>query len=208
LPLIGFASLLASLVEGPYLGPRGPHLPWGDGRWGALLLVNCPKCQEVSCPVSGVAESRSFEHVCPSCHHVFHINPTDDDSPNKILVVDDSATIRNIAGEILTSAGYEVLKAMDGPQALTLAHKEHPDLIVLDLVMPKMTGFDVIREMRNGSRLKATPILIITAIVPGQEVRDDLHQYGVTDFISKAHLMESLLTRVQVILSKPIHRVA
>ncbi len=126
----------------------------------------------------------------------------------KILVVDDIATIRNIAGKILTSADYDVLEASDGEQALTLAHKEHPDLIVLDLVMPKMTGIDVIRAIRNGSRLKATPILIITAIVPGKEVRDDLRQYGITDFVSKTHLMESLLTRVQEILAKPIHQVA
>jgi CheY-like chemotaxis protein len=185
------------------------------------LLVRCPKCREVSCPVSGLGASPSIEHVCPHCHKVFHVNPapgqvrpststnpTDENCPNKILVVDDVATIRNIVGEILTSASYEVLKAVDGLQAIKLAHEEQPALIVLDLVMPKMTGVDVIREIRNAPPLKNTPILIITGIVPRKEVRDDLRQYGVTEFISKAHLMESLLTRVQVILSKPIHRVA
>ncbi len=126
----------------------------------------------------------------------------------KILVVDDTATIRKIAGEILTSAEYDVLEASDGEQALVLAHKEHPDLIVLDLVLPKMTGFDVIREIRNAPPLKHTLILIITGIDPSNEVIDALRQYGVTDFIRKAHLINSLLTRVQYILSKQAHRVA
>jgi CheY-like chemotaxis protein len=181
------------------------------------LLVECPKCKGVSCPVSGAAETQTIEHVCPHCRKVFQINPgqgkvTSSSSigtagrerTGKILVVDDTATIRGIAGEILTSEGYKVLKAADGLEALTLANRELPDLIVLDLVMPQMTGFEVIRELRKVLRLKSTPILIITGIVPDQEVRAELREYGVTDFITKSHLMTALASRVLEMLARPV----
>lgn len=182
------------------------------------MIVQCPKCKEVSCPLSGVDESRPVEHVCPHCKKVIQINPgqgkgkpsssvgTAEEAgrTGKILVVDDTATIRKIASEILKSSGYEVLTATDGPQALDIAHQEHPDLIVLDLVMPKMTGFEVIQAIRNAPRLQNTPVLIVTGIVPGQEVRANLRKYGVTDFITKNHLMTSLATRVPEILARQV----
>ncbi len=66
----------------------------------------------------------------------------------KILVADDEPMIHHIVGELLTSVGYDILMATNGRQALELARKEQPALIVLDLVMPEMTGFEVVREIR------------------------------------------------------------
>ncbi len=120
----------------------------------------------------------------------------------KILVADDDAMIRKIAGELLTNAGYDVLKAEDGAQALVLANKEHPDLIVLDLMMPKMSGFDVVREIRQDPRIKNIPILIMSAIVFGIDTDAYIHELGVKGFIEKANMMSSLVSRVQEILSK------
>ena len=97
----------------------------------------------------------------------------------KILVVDDERTIREIARELLTSTGYEVLEASDGREALVMARKEQPVLIVLDLVMPGMSGIDVVREIRDDPRLKETPILIMSGINPEEEVTSTLCEYGV-----------------------------
>ncbi|HXH28296.1 MAG TPA: response regulator [Candidatus Polarisedimenticolia bacterium] len=179
------------------------------------MLIECPKCHGVSCPVSGVSETQPIEHVCPHCHKVIQINPggghgASPTSPGvarrertgKILVVDDTATIRAIAADILGSEGYQVLKAGDGTEALKRAHQDLPDLIVLDLVMPQMTGFDVIRELRKDPRHEKTPVLIMTGIVPGQDVRNDLRAYGITDFITKNHLTAALATRVAEILGR------
>src|SRR5207245_10660844 len=83
----------------------------------------------------------------------------------KILVADDTVTVRKVAAKLLESAGYDVLEAEDGLQALDLAQKEHPDLILLDLLMPKMTGFDVLREVKKAGRTKKTPILIVSGVV-------------------------------------------
>ena len=79
----------------------------------------------------------------------------------KILVVDDEPTIRRIAGKLLTSAGYHVLKAQDGEQALVLAHNERPNLIVLDLVMPGLAGYEVVQGIRRNPFITDTPILIM-----------------------------------------------
>lgn len=181
------------------------------------MLVECPKCRKVSCPVSGSAETQTVEHVCPHCRKVIQINLARDKArpsssiataapsgTGRILVVDDTATIRSIAGEILASGGYQVLKAADGMEALKLARQEHPDLILLDLVMPQMTGLDVVREIRKIPRLQNTPILIMTGIVPEKELRADLRAHGVTDFITKNHLMTALAARVPEILARRI----
>jgi CheY-like chemotaxis protein len=120
----------------------------------------------------------------------------------KILVADDDATIRKIAGGLLISAGYEVLEASDGEQALKLTYKEHPDLIVLDLEMQKMTGFDVVREIRKNPRVRKTPILIMSGVVPGDRAKEVLRGYGFDYFISKDNMTTSLVSLVQQLLSK------
>ena len=126
----------------------------------------------------------------------------------KILVADDVATTRKILGELLNSAGYDVLEASDGEQVLDLASKERPDLIVLDLVMPKVTGFDVVREIRKDPRVRNTPILIVSEVVHGKDANETLLCHGIAGYISKANMLSSLVPRVQEILSKQAHRVA
>ncbi len=123
----------------------------------------------------------------------------------KILVADDIATIRKIAGELLTSAGYEVLEASDGREALVMARKEQPVLIVLDLVMPGMSGIGVVQEIRNDLRLKETPVLIMSAIDPEEEVISVLREYGVAEILSKTEFVKSLVSRVQEYLYKKPH---
>ncbi len=125
----------------------------------------------------------------------------------KILVVDDEPMIREIARERLTSAGYEILEASDGRQALLLARKEHPALILLDLSMPEMSGLDVVREIRNDPRLMETRVLIMTAIDPDEEISSALRHYGVPEILSKTEFVKSVVSRVREILSNQAPRV-
>ena len=120
----------------------------------------------------------------------------------KILVVDDESTILELAEELLTSAGYHVLKAQDGEQALLLALKQHPDLIILDLMLPKKTGFQVIREIREDPRVRDIPILILSALVSGDYTDPAIRVLDVAGFIDKTESVTSLVSRVQEILSK------
>ncbi len=126
----------------------------------------------------------------------------------KILVVDDEPSIHLVVGELLDAAGYHVLEASDGVQALALARKEQPVLILLDLIMPEMNGLDVVREIRNDPRLKETPIVILSGIDPEDEVRSALREYGVAEILRKTEFVTSLIPCVKEILSKQAHQVA
>ncbi len=79
-----------------------------------------------------------------------------------ILVADDEAVLRALIRATLSSAGYDVLEAADGDEALELARSARPDLIVLDVMMPRRSGLDVLREVRADPELAATPVVMLT----------------------------------------------
>ena len=126
----------------------------------------------------------------------------------KILVADDELLIREIARKLLTSAGYDVLEASDGEQAIDLARKEQPALILLDLVMPKMNGFQFVLEIRKDPTVGKTPILVLSGVVSGSHPNAYLHDLDVAGFIGKTQMATSLISRVQEVLSKRAHQVA
>ena len=126
----------------------------------------------------------------------------------KILVVDDEPTIRGLVKELLTAAGYLVLFAPDGPLALDLVHKMRPDLIVLDIVMPGMTGIEVVQKITQDSSLSDIPILIVSGCVSESDAKDLLGDLRVAGYLSKIELPTSLVSRVQEILSKQTDQVA
>ncbi len=123
----------------------------------------------------------------------------------KILVADDEPPIREIARELLTAAGYDILEASDGEEALALAHEKQPDLILLDLIMPKMNGFQFVLEIRKDPGLSKTPILVMSALVSGSDTDDYIHDLDVAGFIDKTLMTTFLIPRVQEVLSKQAH---
>ncbi|MCB0083055.1 MAG: response regulator, partial [Caldilineaceae bacterium] len=86
--------------------------------------------------------------------------------PKTILVVDDAKSLRTLVSSYLTQEGFRVVTAADGQEALFVAREEKPDLIILDLMMPEMGGYEF---MRAYSREKDTPIIILTAKVEEHE---------------------------------------
>ena len=126
----------------------------------------------------------------------------------KILVAEDSATIRRIARKLLTSAGYDVLEASDGEQAFALAREEQPVMILLDLMMPKMNGFQFVQEIRKDPKVWKIPILVLSALVCGSDTDDYIQELDVAGFIDKTQMTTFLIFRVQEILSKQDHQVA
>ena len=126
----------------------------------------------------------------------------------KILIADDEPTIHEVLGQLLPAAGYEVLHATNGNQAIVLARANQPDLIVLDLVMPETSGLEVSRKLKNDPDLREIPVLIMSGINPGDDLRAILRDSGITDFISKDDLVTSVLPRVEEMLSRQADRVA
>ncbi len=116
----------------------------------------------------------------------------------KILVVDDEPTIRETVAYNLENAGYDVITAADGPAALEAARTQSPDLVILDIMLPGMDGFEVCRILRKEM---TTPVLMLTARddeidrVVGLEV-------GADDYLTKPFSMRELLARVKAMLRR------
>lgn len=113
-----------------------------------------------------------------------------------VLVVDDSPTIRAVLGKMLTQDGYIVIKAGSGTEALELARHEHPNLIFLDIVMPGVSGFEVLRTLRHEAATHTTPIVMISGNVQATE-QFYVQRYGADDFMKKPFGREEVFERIQ-----------
>ncbi|HEX8779479.1 MAG TPA: response regulator [Rhodanobacter sp.] len=114
----------------------------------------------------------------------------------RVLVVDDSATIRAVLGKMLGQDGYEVLKAADGESALELARDERPDLVFLDIVLPGLSGFAVLRKLRHDPLTAHIPIVMISGNVQATE-QFYVQRYGADDFMKKPFGRAEVFERIQ-----------
>ena len=128
--------------------------------------------------------------------------------PGKILVVDDDPDILDAVSMILESQGYQVFTARDGIEGLATLKAESPDLMILDLMMPKMDGFAVCKELQDPrwSKFKSTPILILTSVrEEASRRRYELETWlelDVDDYIEKPMSPDALLQRVSLLINK------
>ncbi|WP_423193966.1 response regulator [Cupriavidus sp. H18C2] len=123
---------------------------------------------------------------------------TDDaqaDVRGRLLVADDNADLRDYMRRILASAGHEVLVAADGQEAMELAQRHLPDLIVSDVMMPRLDGFGLLREVRASDALRQTPVLLLSARA-GEEARVSGLASGADDYLIKPFNARELLARV------------
>ena len=119
-----------------------------------------------------------------------------------ILVADDEASIRRILETRLKMIGYDVVTASDGEEALALFNKQTPDLIVLDVMMPKLDGYGVTREVRRTSDV---PIIILTALSDVSERITGL-ELGADDYVTKPFSPKELEARVKSVLRRTSNR--
>lgn len=117
----------------------------------------------------------------------------------KILVVDDEASARTGLLKLLRREGFEVLEATDGPAALALCHAFHPDLILLDILMPAMDGFEVCRQLKAAPDTRLTPVVLITALSATEDRIRGINAGG-DDFLSKPVDFNELLARTRSLL--------
>ena len=115
-----------------------------------------------------------------------------------ILVVDDQSSVRQLLEDYLTEQGFKVLTAVDGQHAIYMARHEPPDLILLDIMMPKMDGYQFLRQYRQE---RQTPVIIITAREEETDAVLGL-ELGADDYVVKPFRMRELAARIQAVLRR------
>jgi CheY-like chemotaxis protein len=114
----------------------------------------------------------------------------------RILLVDDSTTVLLLHRMLLEERGYALVTARNGEEALWCAYATPPDLVFMDVVMPRMTGLEVCRELRSQERTRQVPIILVTARGKPQDVRAGFES-GCTDYITKPFAGVELQQKLQ-----------
>ena len=122
-------------------------------------------------------------------------------SPKKILVVDDEVDLVETVRFPLEMEGFDVLVSYNGEDALNQARKEKPDLIILDLMLPKLDGYKVCRLLKFDERYKHIPILMLTAKIQEKDKTLGM-ETGADEYITKPFEMDYLMEKVKAYLSK------
>ena len=118
-----------------------------------------------------------------------------------VLVADDDEDVRSLVVFRLERAGYEVVDAADGEQALRLAFERTPDLAVLDVMMPKLDGYELTKQLRADPRTRDLPVILLTARAQDADVQRGFDA-GADDYIRKPFSPQELRSRVQAILGR------
>ena len=120
----------------------------------------------------------------------------------RILVVDDRDEVRQALGGLLVGEGYDVVEATDGSQVSDKVHKYRPDLVLLDIIMPVMDGFDVLRMLKKDPQSKSIPVIVVSAAATGANVQR-ARLLGAADFVVKSSPPDEILDRIRAALAAP-----
>jgi chemosensory pili system protein ChpA (sensor histidine kinase/response regulator) len=167
------------------IGPQLARLPGiagatvqGDGR--VVLILNPAQLAQ---RIGGVSMTKKVAEAKPP-------NPEP-----LIMVVDDSLTVRKITSRMLSRAGYQVVTATDGVDALEKLAECNPDVMLLDIEMPRMDGFALARELRRDPKTQNLPIIMITSRTADKH-RDYAMQLGVNTYLGKPYQEDELLQNI------------
>lgn len=118
----------------------------------------------------------------------------------KILVVEDDMVLNKALNEFLGSEGFEVVTAIDGEEGIRKAFEEKPELVLLDIIMPKKDGYEVIKELKADERTRNTPIILLTNLGSVRDVEKAL-ELGATTYLVKAdYKLEEITQKIKSVL--------
>ncbi|UVK98469.1 Hpt domain-containing protein [Pseudomonas sp. B21-048] len=168
----------------------GPQFAAVQGLSGATILGD----GRVVLILDLLAPIRAMQAQVPSRPVTQDVEP-ESQRPLLVLVVDDSVTVRKVTSRLLERHGMNVLTAKDGVDAMLLLEEHMPDLMLLDIEMPRMDGFEVATQVRADERLQHLPIIMITSRT-GQKHRDRAMTIGVNDYLGKPYQESVLLDSI------------
>jgi DNA-binding response OmpR family regulator len=115
----------------------------------------------------------------------------------KILFIEDESALQKTFGDFLEREGFELISALDGEAGLKLAEKETPDLILLDLILPKMEGIEVLKKLKENSKTKDIPVIILTNLDDFEKLEKSL-ELGVKAYLVKTDFtLEEVLQKIK-----------
>jgi DNA-binding response OmpR family regulator len=117
----------------------------------------------------------------------------------KILIVDDEAFLRQLMRATFSGTAYQILEAADGKEALQTVYEQKPDLVLLDIMMPRQSGFDICRAIKEDDRMRHTVVMLMTGCCEGY-MREEGLRAGADDCLPKPFSPLDLIQRVQAFL--------
>jgi CheY-like chemotaxis protein len=123
------------------------------------------------------------------------------DCPGRVLVVDDSDTIRSLISMNLEMEGFEVVTAVDGQDALEKVHEVHPDVVTIDVRMPRLDGFDTVERLRADPRTSHLKVAMVTACAQESDLRRGV-EVGVDAYVTKPFDPEALVRTVLDLIAR------
>ncbi|PJA86994.1 MAG: response regulator [Candidatus Moranbacteria bacterium CG_4_9_14_3_um_filter_42_9] len=115
----------------------------------------------------------------------------------KILIVEDEATLQKALAEFLAEDGFEVLCASDGEQAILLAKSKKPDLVLLDIILPKKDGYEVLTELKSEAGTKSIPVILLTNLESPEDI-DRAFEKGASTYLVKSNYkLEDIAKKVK-----------
>ncbi len=119
----------------------------------------------------------------------------------KILFVEDEESLQKSMGTMLEKQGYQVFRSLDGESGLVLARKELPDLILLDLILPKKNGFEVLSELKADPATKNIPIIVLTNLEGSADVERALTSGATTYLVKANYTLQDIIAKIEGVLS-------
>jgi len=191
-------ALLTDSLEGSreiVVKTLGPHIANVAGVTGATILGD-GRVIMILDPGTLVRAHRGPEPVTP-------VAPQPVERQLTALVVDDSITMRRVTQRLLERRGAKVLTARDGLDAITVLQEHEVDIILLDIEMPRMDGYQFATHVRNDPKLKDVPIIMITSR-SGEKHRAKAIEIGVNDYLSKPYQEGQLMAAIEALLGRPL----
>lgn len=125
-----------------------------------------------------------------------------DDFMKKILFIEDESTLQKTLGDVLAQGNYKVISALDGKIGLRLAKSEKPDLILLDLVLPKMHGFEILRELKKDPETEEIPVIILTNLEKMEDVEKAIELGAKTYLVKTQYKIEEIMDKIKKVLGE------
>jgi len=118
----------------------------------------------------------------------------------KILIIEDDKFLRGLISQKLTNEGYETLEAIDGEEGLKKVKEEKPDLILLDLILPGINGFEVLSKIKGDPVLASIPVIILSNLGQKEDIEKGL-KLGAVDYLIKAHFTPGeIIEKIKAVL--------